>query len=119
MQTRDFNLEVAARIKWLRKNTSMSQADVAEKIGIKQAGYGKIENGEVQLSSEYCVILAELFSVSCDFILRGNYEINATMFAEETLKKASEMLADLSTFLCNSGERMAESAVMPLDNVPY
>jgi len=119
MKTKDFTLEVAARIKWLRNIKGYASATVADAIETTPDNYLKIERGRNRLSLEDCDKIARFYGVSCDFIVRGNYQTNATMFAEETLKKASEMLADLSTFLCNSGERMAESAVKPLDNVPY
>lgn len=119
MKTKDFTREAAARIKLLREHAGLSQAECAKKLGIKPAGYSKIELGIQRLTGENCVLLADLFSVSCDFILRGNYEVNATMFAEETLKKASEMIADVSTLLLNSSERMVFTSVKPFDEVPY
>jgi transcriptional regulator with XRE-family HTH domain len=119
MKTKDFTREAAARIKLLREHAGLSQAECAKKLRIKQAGYSKIELGIQRLTGENCVHLADLFSVSCDFILRGNYEVNATMFAEETLKKASEMIADVSTLLFNSSERMVVTSVKPFYKVPY
>lgn len=117
MKNKDFNFEVAERLKWLRKNNSLSQATVAEALGLQPAAYSKIENATQGLTSANCVKLAMLFGVSCDFILRGNYEVNAIMFTEKNLQKASEMLADISALLCNTSFRMVETDVGSTEEV--
>ena len=65
------NKEIGNRLRKLRKEDGLKQADIAEMLDITPAGYGKYENGERDLSTAYVVDLAELYGVSCDYILRG------------------------------------------------
>ena len=117
MKNSVFNVEVAMRVKWLRLRMGYTASFVADAIGLGISNYSKIENGSRGLTLENCDAISRFYGVSCDFIIRGTYEINAAMFAENNLKKASEILADLSTLLCNLGERMVELDVRPTEEV--
>ena len=63
---------VGNRLRRLREENGMSQREVSEILGLEtQAAYGKLEGGNVTLQPHHCVILAELFGKSCDYIMRG------------------------------------------------
>lgn len=63
---------IGNRLRGLREDKKMSQKDVAEVLGLAtQGAYGKLESGDVALQPQHCVALADLFGVSCDYILRG------------------------------------------------
>ena len=57
------------RIKELRIDNDLRQADVAEAIGITQRKYSYIETGEQQLNEEVIIKLSKFYKVSTDYIL--------------------------------------------------
>lgn len=58
------------RIKDLREDLDLTQAQVAEVIGITQRKYSYIETGTQQLTDEILVKLAKYYNVSVDYILK-------------------------------------------------
>lgn len=57
------------RIKDLREDKELTQADVAKVIKTTQQQYSKIETGQSDISGEKLKLLAEFYNVSVDYIL--------------------------------------------------
>ena len=57
------------RLKDLREDLDMTQADVAKRLYIKQNTYSQYENGQRGLPVEVLIKLAKLFETSTDYIL--------------------------------------------------
>ncbi|MGV3293835.1 helix-turn-helix domain-containing protein [Streptococcus pluranimalium] len=57
------------RLKELRKEKGLTQADLAKVINTNQSQYGKYENGKTSLSIENSKILAEFLGVSPAYLL--------------------------------------------------
>lgn len=57
------------RIRDLREDHDLSQRQVAEAIGITQRKYSYVETGTQQLTDELLCRLADLYSVSVDYLL--------------------------------------------------
>ena len=57
------------RIKDLREDRDLSQAEVAKIIKTSQQQYSKIETGRSDISGEKLKLLAEFYNVSADYIL--------------------------------------------------
>ena len=57
------------RLKNLRKEKLLTQADLAKVLNTNQSQYGKYENGKTNLSIENAKILAEYFGVSIPYLL--------------------------------------------------
>jgi|SRR5699024_5571160 len=57
------------RLKELRKEKGVTQAEVAKIINTNQSQYGKYENGKTNLSLETSKILANYFDVSVPYLL--------------------------------------------------
>ena len=57
------------RLKVLRKEKGLTQADLAKVLNTNQSQYGKYENGKTNLSIENAKILAEYFGVSIPYLL--------------------------------------------------
>ena len=57
------------RIRELREDADLSQAEVAKVIKTTQQQYSKIENGKADISGEKLIMLAEFYDVSVDYIL--------------------------------------------------
>lgn len=58
------------RLKKLRREKGLTQADLAKVLNTNQSQYGKYENGKTNLSLENAKILAEFFGVSTPYLLR-------------------------------------------------
>ena len=57
------------RIKDLREDQNLTQADVAKYLNIKQNTYSQYENGQRQLPLHALIALAKLYQTSTDYIL--------------------------------------------------
>lgn len=57
------------RIRDLREDNDLTQAEVAKVINTSQQQYSKIENGKSDISGEKLIILAKFYNVSVDYIL--------------------------------------------------
>jgi len=82
--------EIGTRLRLLRKGKMLRQSDVADALHISRANYAKMESGELDLRTGYCILLAEYYGVTCDYILRGveaeNVDFcNSTGLLQETI----------------------------------
>lgn len=66
---------VAKKIKDLRKSKKITQKEMAKLLEIGRSAYEKIENGKNEVLSRHIVKISEIFSVSTDWLLKGE-EIN-------------------------------------------
>ena len=57
-----------SRLKDLREDHDLTQAQVAEVIGTSQQHYGKYETGKIIIPFDRVVALAEFYNVSLDYI---------------------------------------------------
>ena len=57
------------RIKDLREDHDLTQAEVAEYLHIKQNTYSQYETGQRQLPLDFLIALARLYKTSTDYIL--------------------------------------------------
>jgi len=65
------------RIKQRRKELSMSQSDLADKVGISYAQIGRYETKNAQPPAKTLTTIADVLSVSPDFLLYGPTEEKA------------------------------------------
>ena len=56
-------------LKKLRKERSMTQAALAEKLGLDKSSVAKYESADVTPSSDILMKLADIFGVSVDYLL--------------------------------------------------
>lgn len=57
------------RIAWIRDCRSISQKDIAEKLGIKQQQYARYEKGINIMPITYLKPICEILNVSPDYII--------------------------------------------------
>lgn len=57
-----------SRLKDLREDHDLTQAQVAEVIGTSQQHYGKYETGKIVIPFDRVVALAKFYNVSLDYI---------------------------------------------------
>lgn len=63
---------MGARIRELRRARKWSQSDLARQIGVTKASVGQYESGDRSPSYEVLLRIADTFSVTADYLLRGN-----------------------------------------------
>ena len=57
------------RIRDLRQDRDLTQAKLAEMLGMSQTGYSKYETGENDIPTETLIRLARFYNTSIDYIL--------------------------------------------------
>ena len=57
------------RLRWLRNRTGLSQADLAEQLGMSEIQVLRYENGKAEPTAETLRKMAKLFGVTSDYIL--------------------------------------------------
>lgn len=57
------------RIRDLREDNDLTQADIARVIKTTQQQYSKIETGKADISGQKLILLAKFYNVSTDYIL--------------------------------------------------
>ena len=66
-------MEFAERLKTLRKQVKLTQAQIAEKLNISQQAYASWERGAKKPTQENLVKIAQILDVSIDYLV-GNSE---------------------------------------------
>lgn len=90
---------MAQRIKELRKSQNLTQAQLAQRIGLKETAIRSYENGLREPNSKAMVALEEYFNVSGAF-LRGETDIKETLSDKEQNQLVTQLSKDdLSDFL--------------------
>lgn len=57
------------RIRELREDNDLTQAEVAKHLNVKQNTYSQYENGQRQIPIDCLILLARLYKTSTDYIL--------------------------------------------------
>lgn len=77
-------MKIGNKIRRIREIKGIKQETIANKIGIAQSSYGKIERGEIQLSVDRLQAIAEALDLPVNSILEfdegQNSHFNATTF---------------------------------------
>ena len=82
------NIEVANRLVNLRKQMGLSQEQLAEKIGVSRQAVSKWERSEASPDTDNLILLARLYNVSLDELLRTDDDI-PTYEKEETAEETN------------------------------
>lgn len=71
------NLEIANRLVKLRKENHLSQEQLAEKIGISRQAVSKWERAEASPDTDNLILLARLYHISLDELLKTEEPVEA------------------------------------------
>ena len=86
-------MTLAKKIIQLRKKSHWSQEELAEKIDISRQSVSKWESGQSVPDLNKIIILANIFNVSTDFLLKGDHEDETTSFtATENITKTPKKI---------------------------
>ena len=77
------NIEIANRLVNLRKEKGLSQEQLAEKIGVSRQAVSKWERSEASPDTDNIILLARLYNVSLDELLRTEDDVPETAEAED------------------------------------
>ena len=69
------NIEIANRLVNLRKSNNLSQEALAEKLGISRQAVSKWERAEASPDTDNLILLARLYKISLDELLKTEDEI--------------------------------------------
>ncbi len=70
------NLEIANRLMELRKKSSLSQEQLAEKLGISRQAVSKWERAESSPDTDNLIALSRIYNISIDSLLKTDEEIS-------------------------------------------
>ena len=88
---------VAEKIKFLREQKGLTQSDLAKKLNITRSSVNAWEQGISIPSTQYIIELANLFSVSTDYLLgvEKTATIDVTGLSEKDLQIIYSLVAHL------------------------
>lgn len=92
------------RLKTLRKQNNLTQAEVAARLGVTPALVSSYENAERYPSLEKLVMLADIYHVTTDFILGRSYNpnnrvvIDVTELSEEQRGIIQNLVKDMQNY---------------------
>ena len=64
-------MTIGERIKLLRKDLKMSQAEFGQRIGLKQAAIGLYENGNRNVSEQSITLISQVYQVRAEWLRTG------------------------------------------------
>ncbi|MBR2984640.1 MAG: helix-turn-helix transcriptional regulator [Clostridia bacterium] len=68
-------MEFSERVKALRRESKLSQAELADQIGVSQQCISEWERGKTEPTLTFIVKLSDIFNVSADYIVcRTNHK---------------------------------------------
>lgn len=100
------NIEIANRLVQLRKQNNLSQEELAARIGISRQAVSKWERAEASPDTDNLILLARLYNVSLDDLLR-------TEDSSEELIQEEAAGADASAEAPTGGQAPAEGETVP------
>lgn len=71
------NIEIANRLLQYRKQSKLSQEELAEKIGVSRQAVSKWERAEASPDTDNLILLAEVYGVTLDELLKGTTSGNS------------------------------------------
>lgn len=91
------------RIRQLRKQKGYTQEKPAQALNIDRSFYSRIESGKTSCSVDSLVRLSELFDVSLDYLVLGEYSRMSTGGVERSLLKedVQNLITHLKQFDAN------------------
>ena len=95
-------MNIGEKIKMLRKSAKMTQAELAEKLGVRDAAVAKYETGRVtNLKRETIAKLAEIFDVSPIYFMDDDIVVMPNKTIDMLERNAKKMYADKKTIELN------------------
>lgn len=82
------------RLKELRQQKNLTQAKVADSLGITQQSYARWENGKVTPTPEKLSKIAKFYGVTTDYLLEGKKDDVDSLTVDAIFRMASDGLTE-------------------------
>lgn len=110
-------LDIGRTIKKLRRESGMSQAELAERLGVTNQAVSKWESGRSLPDITIVPALADVFGVTADFLLGGSgeggsdevWEIHTDGYVETSLEKRMDIFLKGLEKMPRSGQLLADA----------
>ena len=79
------------RLKTLRSETRLNQADFANRLGMAQSTYAALESGKTKIRDRHVKLICSTFNVNSDWLATGKGE----MFKEDLVEKVGVEIAKM------------------------
>lgn len=87
------------RLKALRTQNDLKQTELANKLGVQSSAISKYENGQLEISNELLIKLADIFDVSTDYLLGRTDDPLPVRDVDQDLHDEHDYNAELDAFL--------------------
>lgn len=87
------------RLKSLRIQNDLKQTELANKLGVQSSAISKYENGQLEISNELLVKIADIFSVSTDYLLGRTDDPLPVRDVDQDLHDEHDYNKELDAFL--------------------
>ena len=97
------------KIKELRLLNGFNQVELAKRLGLTKQTISNWENNNIQPSIEMLEALADLFSVSTDYLLgrENNRELDSTGLTNEQINHIQQIINDIQIGRASCRERVS------------
>lgn len=92
---------IGEMLRGLRQASELTQAQIADLIGIKPVTYSTYENGTREAPAEILVRLSILFNVPIDIILQKNRYSKGAYIAQNQIDSMNEELQEIKDIITN------------------
>lgn len=104
------NIEIANRLVNLRKSNNLSQEALAEKLGISRQAVSKWERAEASPDTDNLILLARLYHISLDELLKTEDEIPMPE-NENSLPECETLIPENRSVMQEDGESIEQAAL--------
>lgn len=88
----------------LREKQGLTQAELAEKIGLTPNGYAKIERNETMPQAESIKKIAQVLGVSMEMLMNNNEEVRNIVILSDNTTTENSMTVGIKNISCNQEE---------------
>lgn len=89
-------MDIGSRIRWIRERRGMTQKELAEKVGINQSVFNRIELGDRKVRDDELKRIAEVLDEKTDYLLGKDTEHGRNKVdAESTISRINEQASKL------------------------
>lgn len=109
--------ELATRLKIARKKAGLTQTEIAEKIGVSQPNYAKLESGKIQRST-FLLDISRVLGVSLEWLATGQGEmvVNSGIYVGGNNSNHGNQIVGSQTNIHNNVKPATAQKTAPLIN---
>lgn len=90
----------------LREKQGLTQAELAEKIGLTTNGYAKIERNETMPQAESIKKIAQVLGVNMEMLMHDNEDIKNIVILSDNTTSENSVTVGIKNVSCNGEEQI-------------